>query len=222
MKNISMICIGLLLCFGYLYSQDTVLVLKKFTDSKQTFEKYYTLKTNKQTKNGEYICYFPIKDYDKIVKHKFFKIDEYIKIKGYYDMGKKSGEWIEYYSPNKIQTIGRYKDDKKIGIWKTYTEKDRVIIQFDYDNNIKLKPIINLWFRYPEIASENNLEGEASYSYKINSDCSISDIKVISSSDKSFSDSVIKSLTDYGKLKLKYDFNCNDTIIIDKAIFVLK
>ncbi|NTW34212.1 MAG: hypothetical protein HGB12_16610 [Bacteroidetes bacterium] len=222
MKKISMRCFGILLCSEYLFSQDSILVIKKYTDSKQIFEKYYTLKSNNQLKNGEYIFYFPIKNYDKIAKNKFFNIDGYIKIKGYYNMGKKSGEWIEYDNPNKIKTIGRYKDDKKVGIWKTYTEKDRVILQFDYDNNIKLKPIINFWFQYPEIATETKLEGEVSYSYNINSDCSISNIKVISSSDKSFSESVIKSITDYAKFKLKYDFNCNDTVIIDKALFVLK
>lgn len=188
--------------------QETKLVEKKFINSKQIFESYYVIKSDGLTKHGEYVAYFMVMDkYHEDVKNGKTTSDYFIKEKGNYINGTKDGEWIEYSSPQRIKTQGKYLNDKKVGIWRTY--KGSVIEQYDYDNNSKLQPIINVYPKYPEIARENDIEGTVVIAYEVSDDCSISNIIVTQSLSPECDKSVLEAMTKYEQLLKEYSVACS-------------
>jgi antitoxin component YwqK of YwqJK toxin-antitoxin module len=149
---------NLIFFFSYVltFAQTTEKVVKYFS-SKQISEQYNVLKSDKTTRNGEYIAYFAVPfSALKEVKNDTSKLNDYIKIKGFYENEKKQGEWIEYTAKYVKKSKGKYELDKKIGIWETYQENGFVIERFDYDKNEKLEPQffypIFLILRNPDLA----------------------------------------------------------------------
>jgi TonB family protein len=120
MKKFQTIAILILITVN-LWSQETILVENKYKGSKQIYEKYYVLKSDKSTKHGEYISYFKLnkEDYKKF-KRGHLNINDFIKEKGNYFEGKKNGKWVEYSKPTVTKAIGEYKDGKKEGEWTEY------------------------------------------------------------------------------------------------------
>lgn len=144
-----------------LYCQETELIVKKFKGSKQIFEEYYVLKSDKSTKHGKYTSYFRFinEDYKKFRKGDL-NLNEFIKNKGNFENGKKEGDWTEFTEPSALKSVGNYYSGKKggewieyispskkrkgifsnsekTGVWITY-KNDKVIASYDYDNDKKV------------------------------------------------------------------------------------
>ena len=138
------------------------MVKKKARKSKYISECYHVLKSDKQTKHGEYIKY-----------------------------------------------SGLTKDNK-VGIWITVREKGQVSERFDYDNNKKLPPIIQVNISYPKRAMEAGLQGTVSISYKIHDDCSISDVLVTQSLSADCDEAVINVIKTISRFSMKYGVDCKE------------
>lgn len=212
MKTVTgLICI-LFLVAVQSHSQETEIVTTKFPDSQQVSERFYVLKSDVMVKQGEYISFFRASDAEyKQIKKEGLDFDNFIKLKGSYTKGKKNGDWIEYNSSKFIKAEGKYLNDKKKGIWFTYKEQGQVKERFDYDKNLKLQPIINVNSSYPISASENGLEGIVIVSYKINSDCTISNIHIDKGLSSDCDSSAVKFVKKLGELLKKYGFACTDS-----------
>ena len=52
--------------------------------------------------------------------------------------GEKEGEWISYGPPNVIRGIGYYKDNKKIGTWRTFKDTGIIWSELTYKNGEKV------------------------------------------------------------------------------------
>ena len=220
MKNL--VCFLLLIAFKS-YSQETVLVETKFPDSKQISESFYVLKSNGKTKQGEYIAYFRISEEElKQIKKRILKLDNYIKVKCNYENGKKNGDWVEHSSSTSMKKQGRYSMDKKVGVWLTYKEHGAVEERFDYDMNLKLQPLIHINTPYPPIARENGIEGTVEISYKINSDCTVSNIQIEKGLTAECDTTAMKSIRRFGELLKKYGVVCNDSIARLRLKFTLR
>ena len=205
------------------FCQDTKPVTKKFNGSKQISEMYSVLKSDVQTKQGEYISYFQVTDYEyKQIKKGTHKSDGYIKQKGNYKNGNKDGEWVEYSRPYELKTKGNYKNDKKVGIWLTSKEQGKVFERFDYDNNKKLSPIIHINPTYPRSAVESELEGTVTVSFQTHIDCSITDITVTKSLSVDCDRTAIESIKKYEELFKKYGVDCEEKTERQEIKFVLK
>ena len=94
----------------------------------------------------------------------------------------------------------------------TRKENGRVYERFDYDNNVKLQPIIRFNISYPNIAKENGIQGIVKISYQIDSDCSISNIRVIESLSEECDKAAIDAIKEYGELFKKYGVDCENKI----------
>ncbi len=89
--------------------------------SLSVIEKYQSLKSDKTVKHGLY---------------QRFTNNMRLLESGYYNQGKKDSVWIQYNNWNQFPEItGQYKNDKKVGIWTYYKEKDTVEFLYDFDNN---------------------------------------------------------------------------------------
>ncbi len=227
------ITILLIFLTTFCYSQEVKRIVVKFHKSKQISQSYYVLKSDKKIKHGEYVSYFRLYNKDlKLAENKTTNFDEYIRHKGKYHYGKKEGEWIENISSSKKQK-GKYingekigvwnifyngekissfdhDNNKKIGIWLTRKENGKVYERYDFDNNIQLQPLIRVNISYPNIASENGIQGTVKIKYHINSDCSIDNIIVIQSLSTECDQETINSMKKYGELFKKYSTNCED------------
>jgi TonB family protein len=103
-----------------------MLIENKNKGSKQIYEKYYVLKSDKSTRQGEYISYFKLNEEDyKKFKTGHLNINDFIKEKGNYSEGKKNGKWIEYSKPSVTKAIGEYKYGEKEGEWIEYIDNSR-------------------------------------------------------------------------------------------------
>lgn len=203
--------------------QETKFVTKKFNSSKQISENYSVLKSDKQTKHGEYISYFLLTaEESKQVKNGIQKLEKFIKLKGIYKNGKKDGEWIEYSRPFYFQTLGNYDSDKKVGIWLTSKEQGQVFERYDFDNNKKLQPIIKVWAKYPKSAQDIGLQGTAIISYQINKDCSITNIILIKGLSSDCDKTAIEALSKTEALLKKYSQICEDKTDTTEVQFNLK
>lgn len=193
--------------------QETKLIHKKFHNSKQISENYTVLKSDKLTKHGEYISYFQTiknKNLNKQIRKGIFQADEYIRLKGTYNNGKKDGEWIEYSKPRELKSKGNYDNNKKVGIWMTSKEKGKVFERFDFDNNTKLSPIIHVNTKYPGSALESGIQGTVIISFQTHKDCSISDIEVVKNLSADCDKAAIETMKEVGVLFKKYEFNCEE------------
>ena len=52
--------------------------------------------------------------------------------------GLKNGTYREYYEDGSLKVKGKFKSDKKDGLWKTYNEKDKTIQKTRYRNGKKI------------------------------------------------------------------------------------
>ena len=197
-----------------IFCQETKLIEIKFYKSKQISETYSVLISNESIKNGQYISYFEMSDDEKKdVKREFKNLDFFIKQKGNYKNGKREGEWIEFSQPNVIKTIGNYTNGVKTGIWKIYHLNGNVIEQYDYDRKIKLQPItVGENIKYPPKSRELEIEGDVTVKFKINNDCTISNIEIVSGLNEECDNEVIKSIQKLGQLLTKYGANCESKI----------
>jgi antitoxin component YwqK of YwqJK toxin-antitoxin module len=50
-----------------------------------------------------------------------------------YKNGIKNGHSVVKYPDGRIHYYGEYKDDKMIGVWKTYDEKGKIVSEVNYD-----------------------------------------------------------------------------------------
>jgi outer membrane biosynthesis protein TonB len=99
-----------------------------------------------------------------------------------------------------------------------------VKIRYDFDENKKVDPIINVNLEYPEIAAELGVQGIVKLSFKTNSDCSVTDFNVISGLGHGCDKSAIKSVKKMANLSLKYRPNdaCDVSTKIVDFTFTLK
>ena len=204
--------------------QETKLIIKHFPNSKQISESYSVLKSDKQTKHGEYISYFLLTEVEfNEIKKGTLKLEHYIKQKGNYAIGKKDGEWIEYSRPSILQTTGNYSNDKKVGIWATSKEQGQVLERYDFDNNKKLKPFIRVSVtNYPKSAVEHEVQGSVYVKYKINKGCSLSDIEVIKSLSNDCDIVATETVSQLERYLKKYSQNCDEKIDTLEVKFTLR
>jgi cell division protein YceG involved in septum cleavage len=207
-----------------LFSQETKLLEIKFYDSKQIQERYSVLKSNKQIKHGEYVSYFKMNlDQARDLKNGFYKLEQFIRTKGAYKNGKKDGEWLEYDRPFSLKTKGKYVEDKRTGVWATTKENGQVIENYDHDLKKMLPPIIKVNIDYPPRAREMGIQGGlVGYSYRINKDCSISDVKITKKFNDEFDSHVIAVLKRISELQMRYSMVCEEKIVSQDIIFKLE
>jgi hypothetical protein len=192
-----------------LLSQETALFERKFEGTNQIAERYYVLKSNKTIKHGSYVKYFQIPTYYSKAEKKQLDLEHFVAIKGNYKNGKRDGEWVEFNNQGKFRTKGSYANEKKIGVWQTAKENGQVIENYDFDNSKMLKPIIKVDVSYPAIARDNGIEGgKVKVSYKINADCSVSDIVVLQALSSEFSSVVVNVLKRKSELQMRYGETC--------------
>ncbi len=205
------------------YSQETVFVETKFPDTKQVSESFYVLKSDNKTKHGEYISYLRVSEEELMqIKKGQLKLDKYIKIKCNYENGKKNGDWLEHSASTSMKSQGKYAMDKKIGVWLTYKEHGQVEERFDHDKNLKLQPVIHIYTSYPSIAREKGIEGTVDLSYKINSDCSVSNIQIEKGLTAECDTTAVQSIRRFGELLKEYGVACTDSIVRQDVKFALR
>jgi TonB family protein len=200
-------------CFwnAIVFAQETVEVVSRFNQSKQIRESYHVLKSIPQTKHGRYVYYFQMtQDQYKSFRKGNLESEEFIKTGGTYSHGKKNGEWVEYSSPYKFKTKGKYENGKKTGVWQTSREGGQVIEHFDFDQNKKLPPFIQIYADYPAMARENGLQGTVTLAYLLHPDCSVSDIRVTNSLSSEFDKSAIAAIKRYGAFLKIYGVDCQE------------
>ena len=111
------------------FSQETK---KKKTQNGNFIEEYYVLKENKQIKQGQYIKFN--RDF----------LDRKIPIEfGFFEKGKRVGEWYYFYFNGSLKSYGNFVDGSKQGIWKEFYSNisfmDSSITKlFDINNNMQI------------------------------------------------------------------------------------
>ena len=170
---------------NFLAAQNTKEVIRKFPDSKQVSEKMDVLRSNDTLCHGEYRAYFKAtkEEYTKLKKEEL-SIDRFIRVKGQYQMNKKDGEWIEYYSPGEIKSKSYYKNGQKVGIWFVYKEKGEVVERYDHDHQKRLTPLISIPVKNIRPPHDSIPGGVVSFSFSVSKDCSIRQWKMMDSLSK--------------------------------------
>ncbi len=165
-----------------LAAQETKRYTRGFTRSSQVSQSYYALKSNKHVMHGDYVRYFrvPTKHY-KTIRNIPDSLEHYVWQRGVYANGKKHGEWIEFSSPGKLYSKGAYDQGKQTGVWTTNRENGEVLERFDHTTRQKLLPEIRISVAYPPKARTAGIQGEVLIQYRLQADCSISDLQVIHS-----------------------------------------
>ena len=191
------------------YPQATKPISVNFKNSKEIFERYSVLKSDKKIKHGEYIAYFKSTDFSRLSTHDH---DYFVRIKGNFSNGKKDGEWVEYSEPNIIKSKGSYLNDKKVGIWETAKENGQVIERYDYSNNKYLTPELKVNVNYPTSAAKKNIEGKVKIKYNILPDCWIIDVVILESLSPECDKAAIDAISRLGELSKKYKYPCEPGI----------
>lgn len=187
----------------FINAQPTKEVIKTFYKSKQVFEQYWVLESNPSIKHGPFISYKQMTgDQWKDYKKGRLNLDDFVQYKGLYNLNKKDSTWYE-----KGDTRS-YKNGKKAGIWTESVEQGQVILRYDHDKQIYLEPIFNINIKYPAKARENNVEGEVIVSYLVNSDCSISNVRISKSLSKECDDAVLNKMAIIAKYYQNQIKNC--------------
>jgi TonB family protein len=195
------------------YSCLSTKVITKKSNGK-IIEKYHVLRSKKEVKHGEYYSYFVIS--------KGNVVSTYLKEKGYYKNGKKDSLWVEYYRPtrtvnHRIKSKGKYCNGEKVGIWLTY--KREVIEKYDFDKKKRLKPEIIVSLNYPETAKENGIQGSVFVCYKVKSDCSNYDIKILRSLSTECDEEVLRVINRLSELNKKYGVECKEEEVVREFKF---
>jgi hypothetical protein len=221
MKKGNLILVNLMFSV-MLYSQETKLIVRKFEGTTQIAEKYFVLKSDGKTKHGTYFLYFqlPEREY-KAFKKDPQKMETYVKLKASYQEGKKHGDWEEYEQPFVLKAKGTYFKDQKIGIWQTVKEQGQVVENFDFDHQKQLPPLLNVFLQYPAYSREYNISGVVTITYKSNSDCTVSDLKITKSLSNDCDREVLRVITKLSELQKKYGIRCEDKIETKEFKFVL-
>jgi len=161
-------------------AQATKRIVQKFNRSKQISARYYVLASNKTIKHGTYIAYFSFhKEQEQAVKQGRDLLEHYIKQRGAYTNGKKHGEWVEYSQPGILYSRGTYEQGQKVGIWATSKANGEVIERYDYSTRQKLVPEIRINIIYPPKARKTGMQGTVMVQYQVQTDCSVTDLKVL-------------------------------------------
>jgi hypothetical protein len=106
----------------------------------------YTIQNN--IRNGEYICYFDTT---------FKKIKE----KGIYVNNKLNDTIITFYRNGKVKSVTRYKNGKRIGLYKRYSAKGKLIMKVEF-----LDPeLFNINDEFVNRVWQYNLKGEIENDY---------------------------------------------------------
>jgi len=186
------------------WSQQTEHVIVKFEKSKQVKESYDVLATDKLKKHGTYKKYFLATDYPhRGAGSKERERADLIKEQGNYINGKRNGEWITRINPQVIGSRGSYVDNKKVGIWETRINEE-VVERYDYDQNKKLTPYVNVLFSYPREEERKGVKGSVILRYSIKADCTIDSIEVIKSLTPNCDLSAISGVKKLYALKKKH------------------
>ena len=187
----------------FINAQSTKEVIKTFYKSKQVYEQYWVLESNPSIKHGPFVSYKQMTENQwKDYKKGRLNLDGFVQYKGFYNLNKKDSTWYEK------GNIRSYKNGKKAGIWTESIEKGQVILRYDHDKQMHLEPIFNLNIKYPAKARENNVEGEVIVSYLVNSDCSISNVRISKSLSKECDDAVLNKMAIIAKYYQNQIKNC--------------
>ncbi|MFT5791712.1 MAG: antitoxin component YwqK of YwqJK toxin-antitoxin module [Saprospiraceae bacterium] len=103
----------------------------------------FAQKTKKVKENAGYgKAKFYIFKSDGVTKHGEYKITSYTPpfrnvVLGNYSNGKREGIWTEKYdqSGSQIRMQGNYENDIKVGVWKYYNSKGKLLQEFDFYKN---------------------------------------------------------------------------------------
>lgn len=207
------------------FAQDAKLVIKNFPHSRQISERYYVLRSNPSLKHGDYVSYFPLdKTQYKSVKKFPDSLEHYIRKHGAYVNGKKHGPWIEYDRPGVLYTSGTYDMVKKTGVWTTSRENGEVLEKFDHDTRQKLTPEIRIPFFYPPKAREAGAEGTVIVEFQVQSDCVISQVKVVQSVHPDCDKAATQKLLKYDRYLKTYGppQTCEPKIETFRVVFKLE
>ncbi|WP_421796626.1 energy transducer TonB [Haliscomenobacter sp.] len=205
------------------YAQKTKLIVNYFPSTKQIAERYTMLKSNRAIKHGSYIAYFKMskKDYEHF-QMGVLKLEDFVKIKGSYQLGKKGGEWEEFIQPQVLKSKGNYHGDKKIGVWFIAHEEAQVIERYDFDLQKKLSPIFQIKVVYPENARKAGQMGTISMSFQTSSDCTVSNITLLQSISPALDNAAMAWMKKYAIYLKNYGVKCTEKIDTQVIVFNLE
>ncbi len=206
-------------------AQATKRIVKEFPRSKQISEHYTVLKSNKAIKHGDYVAYFSFnKEQAQFIKQGRDSLEHYIKQRGTYINGKKHGEWLEYSQPGILYSRGTYAQGQKVGIWATSKANGEVVARYDYTTRQKLVPEIKIALNYPRKVREGNIQGIVVIQYQLQTDCSITDLKVIKSLTAECDQEATRTVLKYYKYLQEYGppLGCEAKTDIFKVRFQLE
>jgi antitoxin component YwqK of YwqJK toxin-antitoxin module len=198
-----------------LFGQAGKEVINYFPKTKQVKERYYV---QKDVKNGPCIFYIEVspKLYESTIKSN--KGDSsFIKGIGYYKNGLKDSLWIEYRTTpfvKRLQSIGVYRNDNKVGIWRNYIENGNIIEQYNYDSNKHLPYLLNVSIPvlYPEASRDSSTQGTVLAQYNVESNCNIDSIRIVKGVSKACDKEVMNALNRYAEecriYRAKYKIEC--------------
>ena len=173
----------------YLLGQAVKLKKVKFKKSNLVKEQYYVLKKKKSIRHGEYLL---------------LDANQMVKIQGQYKNNLKDGRWI-YYKPNgHYAKVEYYTNGEKTGIWQKFVENGYAIERYDHDNDQALDPIIEVTIVYPPLAREKNVSGLVEIQVFFEEDCTIREMKSLSSVGTGCEEAVRDAVQRYVDLRHKY------------------
>lgn len=186
--------------FANAWSQDTLEVIKHFPNTEQISLHYYVLKSDTSIKHGSFTEYFPMSYAQRKGYHGGLSAAyRFVKSEGRYAYGQKNGYWKEYSAVSVLSDEGSYMNDLKVGIWKHYACPERLVEEHDYTSGQDIPLKLHFGCRYPSIAVELGLSGTVHFSFKLNSDCTVSDFKILTSPHKSFSEELTRHFATFAK-----------------------
>ncbi len=179
--------------------------VQTYYNKNQIKEYFYVLKNKKAIKHGTYNKYWPN---GKIAEQ------------GNYSNGKKDGKWVYLYSNGKTMEFGSYKDDKKIEKWYYFDSKGLITKIHDFGINKDIPITLDnyhLSFNsvdYPNIAKENQIEGEVILSFEVDSTCNCSNLKIVNTTDTIFNESALNAGKNVlNRIEREKKLNCDRRII---------
>ena len=123
------ICVLILLIASNSIGQETK---KKRVQKGKYIEDYNVLKENKKIKHGQYVK-FEKDVFDRKIPIEF----------GFFEKGKRVGEWYFFYPNGALESFGNYKDGERYGLWKEYykptiSEGESFTFFFNIHHDIKV------------------------------------------------------------------------------------
>lgn len=213
----------LLLCRAGV-AQETRAVTVRFPHSRQIAERYHVLKSGSRVKYGMYTSYFPMdKPSYKRIQKQADLLSFYIRQQGEYIEGKKNGMWVEYEQPGLLLSKGNYTNGKKTGPWIQSREQGEVLEKYDYDTKQHQIPEIRIDIRYPEKARRAGIQGDVVLEYQLQSDCSLTNIRVLKQLNAECDQEAIRQLSKFYRYLSQYGppGACEPQIKTWKVVFQL-